>query len=198
MGCLEVIGTKIFPIVISIISLMLSSFNFYVNSLKAPSISFTIAPYVSHVVDNNSGNESFFIPITAINRGARPGTLLSFELTVTHLPTQKQASYFGQYFAKPDEQNLIGNSFSPITLQGYSTDSKVICFYPQGFRAEKIFSLAGEYQFDVKAVSANVSGSSPKNIVQTFRITLTDEMVTVMNSTPDGEYPFPLRIEANQ
>ncbi len=134
MGCLELIGTKIFPIVLSVISLMLSTFNLYVNSLRAPNLSFTVAPYISHVVDDNSGNESFFIPLTAINRGARAGTILSFELTVTYLPTQKQASYYGQYYAKPEEQELIGDSFSPMTIQGYSTDSKIICFYPQGLQ----------------------------------------------------------------
>ena len=198
MGCLELIGTKIFPIILSVISLVLSTFNLYVNSLRAPNISFTVAPYVSHVVDNNSGNEAFFIPLTAINRGARPGTILSFELTVTQLSSQKQASYFGQYYAKPDEQRLIGDSFSPMTIQGYSTDSKIICFYPQGSRSGNLFSEAGEYTFEVKAVTVNINGSSSKNIAQTFRVNLTDQMVAVLNSTPDGEYPFPLRIEAGQ
>ena len=188
--------TKIFPIIISVISLMLSTFNLYVNSLRAPNISFTVAPYISHVVDDSSGNESFFIPLTAINRGARPGTILSFELKVTQLSSQEQASYFGQYYAKPDEQRLIGDSFSPMTIQGYSTGSKIICFYPLGSRSGKLFSEAGEYTFEVKAVAVNISGSSSKDIVQTFRINLTDQMLAVLNGTPDGEYPFPLKIEA--
>jgi hypothetical protein len=198
MGCLELIGTKIFPIVLSIISLLLSTFNLYVNSLRAPNMSFTVAPYVSHVVDNNSGNESFFIPLTAINRGARAGTILSFELTVTYLPTQKQARYYGQYYAQPEEQKVIGDSFSPMTIQGYSTDSKIICFYPQGLQVGNLFAEAGEYQFEVNAFAANINGSSQKNIIQSFRITLTDEMVAVLKGTPDGEYPFPIRIEAGQ
>lgn len=198
MGCLEFVGTKIFPIALSTISLLLSTFNLYVNSFRAPNISFTVAPYVSHVVDNNSGNESFFIPLTAINRGARPGTIFSFELTVTHIPTQKQTSYFGQYYAKPDEQRLIGDSFSPMTIQGYSTDSKIICFYPPGSRAGNLLSQAGEYEFVVTTSVTNISGSPQKNISQTFRITLTDEMVATLNSTPDGEYPFPLRTEPIQ
>lgn len=198
LGCLEFIGTKVFPIAISTISLILSTFNLYVNSLRAPNITFTVAPYVSQVVDNASGNESFFIPLTAINRGARPGTILSFELTVTYLPTQKQASYFGQYYAKPDEQRLLGDSFSPMTIQGYSTESNIVCFYPQGSRSGNLLAEAGEYTFEVKAVTVNINGSSTKNITQMFRVTLTDDMVAAINSAPDGEYPFPLRIETGQ
>jgi hypothetical protein len=195
MGCLELIGTKIFPIMLSVISLVLSTFNLYVSSLRAPNISFAVAPYMSHVVDNNSGNEAFFIPLTAINRGARPGTVLSFELTVTELSTQNTLEYFGQYFAKSDDQKLIGDLFSPMTIQGYSTDSKTVAFYPLGFNAGKILANVGVYEFTVKAATANINNSSQKNIDQTFRITLTDEMDAALRATPDGEYPFPIKID---
>ena len=118
MGCLEFLLTKMFPITISIISLLLSTFNLYVNYLRAPDIGFVVAPYISHAVDTSSSNEGFFIPITVVNRGARPGTVSSFDLTVTHLETQKQAGYFSQYYSKDNEFLLIGSYFTPISLEG--------------------------------------------------------------------------------
>ena len=56
-GCLEFLLSKMFPITISLFFLLLSSFSLYVNYLRSPDMSFVVAPYVSHLVDNNSGNE---------------------------------------------------------------------------------------------------------------------------------------------
>ncbi len=112
-GCLEYITTKLFPITISLISLLLSSVNLYINFLRSPNLSFDIAPYISQVIDDGSGKEAFFIPLTVLNRGARPGTVLTFELTVTNTQTNKQASYSSQYYAKSDEQRILGEFFSP-------------------------------------------------------------------------------------
>jgi hypothetical protein len=145
-------------------------------------------------VDNNSGNEAFFIPLTIINRGARPGTVLDFELTVTNLQTQKQAQYSAQYYAKPDEQRTLGSFFSPMSLEGYSSKSQTLCFYPPGLNTNKILADAGNYKFEIRAVIANVRNASQKSILQTFTVALTDEMVAAMKATPDGEYPFPIKI----
>jgi hypothetical protein len=197
-GCLEYVATKLFPITISVFSLLLSSVSLYLNVLRSPDLDFVVAPYVSHVVDNSSSNESFFIPVTVLNRGARPGSVLAFDLLITHLPTQKQTSYSAQYYAKPEEQRIIGEFFSPLSLQGYSTDSKTVCFYPVGTRRGQFLSETGEYEFQVRALAANVRNRSQADVVQTFRVTVTDEMAVIMQSTPDGEYPFPLPIESEQ
>lgn len=174
-GCLEFLVTKLFPIGISLVALFLSTFNLYINYLKSPEISFVVAPSIIHLVDNDSSNETFFIPLTMINRGARPGTVTAFELTVTHLPTQKQANYFGQYYAKKDEQKTTGDLFSPVTLDGYSTSSNTVCFYPIGARAGNFFAEAEAYEFTLTAVIANVRNEFQKSLPRTFRITLTDD-----------------------
>ena len=193
MGCLEFVVTKMFPITISTISLLLSSFNLYIDYLKSPDISFTIAQFISHGVDHQSFNESFFIPLTVVNRGARPGTVVSFDLTVTHLPSQKQATYSSQYYAKDNDFTLIGDYFSPLSLHGYSTASQTVVFYPVGFRQGNLLAATGTYQFDVEAAVANVRSQSQKAIVQTFFIELTDEMVADMQE--NGKYPYPMKIE---
>jgi hypothetical protein len=195
-SCLELVVTKMLPIGISLVSLALSTFNLYVDNLKSPDISFTVAPYISHAVDSQSRNEGFFIPLTVVNRGARPGTILSFDLTVTYQSTQNQASYFAQYYAVDDDFRLIGDYFSPMSLHGYSTSSKTVIFYPPGLRAGNFFSEPGVYEFKVTGIAANVRDKSQKTLVQTFQVTLTTEMIALMDE--DGKYPFPMKIEAGQ
>lgn len=194
-GCLKFIATELIPIGISLVALLLSTFNLYINYLKSPDISFVVAPYISHLVDDVSRNEAFFIPITVINRGARPGTVLSFQLSVIHITTRRQGEYFAQYYTKEDEPRVIGDFFTPMSLQDYSSTSKTICFYPLGSRVGNLFAEAGTYEFNVKAILANVQNDAQRSITHIFRVTVTDDMVGIMKSQADGEYPYPLQIE---
>ncbi len=116
-GCLRIIATEFFPIGISIFSLLLSMFNLYVNYLKSPDINFVVAPYITQVVDAGSRNEAFFVPLTVINRGARPGTVTSFKLIVTYEPENLQTDYFAQYYGKQDNALLVGDFFTPMSLE---------------------------------------------------------------------------------
>jgi hypothetical protein len=196
-GWPEFLLTKMFPITISTMSLLLSTFNLYINYLRAPDINFVVAPYVSHVMDDANGKEAFFIPVTAFNQGARPGTILLFELTVTHVQAQRQASYSAQYYAKKDDNTSLGSFFSPMSLDGYSTVAETVCFYPIGAHTGRLFSEPGAYKFDVQAVTANVKNASQKSIPRTFNVTLTEEMIAVMQCRADGEYPWPMEIETS-
>ena len=182
-------------ILISIISFIISSVNVYVTNLKAPDLSMIVAPYINQIVDNASLNESFFIPLTVVNRGAKPGSLLSFELSVTYFPTGDQETYYGQYFALDDQPESPGAFFAPINLEGYSADSRTVCFYPLGERRGNFFAQMGTYEFTVTGVAANVRGDSQKRIIQKFRIELTQEMYDQMQKAPDLEYSYPMRIE---
>jgi hypothetical protein len=195
-GCLRIVATEFFPIGISIFSLLLSVFNLYVNYLKSPDINFVIAPYVTQVVDTGSRNEAFFIPVTVVNRGARPGTVLSFKLVIDREPDNRQADYYAQYYGQQNNALLVGNFFTPLSLSGYSSISNTICFYPPGSRFGNFFTGTGLYKFQVTAVVANVQGSSQRTIIQTFQVHLTDEMAALMKSRTDGEYPYPIPVEA--
>lgn len=57
MGCLEFVLTKISPVGISIVTLLLSIFNFHITSLIWQVISFVVAPSILHLVDNVNQNE---------------------------------------------------------------------------------------------------------------------------------------------
>lgn len=182
-------------IVISIISFVISTVNVYVTNLKSPDLNMIVAPYIRHIVDNQSLNESFFIPVTIVNQGAKPGSLTSFDLTVTFLPTGDQETYYAQYFAQENNSELLGGFFSPLNLAGYSSDGRTVCFYPLGKKSGNFFSQTGMYEFTLTGVAANVRGRPQRSITQIFTIDLTQEMYDQMQQEPDLEYRYPMRIE---
>jgi hypothetical protein len=184
-------------ILISIISFIISTVNVYVTNLKSPDLNITVAPFVRQIVDNSSLNEAFFIPVTIVNQGAKPGTILSLELVVTYLSTGEQSFYFAQYFANEENPEILGQFFTPMNLDGYSATGRTICFYPLGERKGNFFAQTGSYKFSVTAIAANVKGQSQKKIVQDFSVDLTQEMYDQMQKEPDLEYRYPIRIETN-
>jgi hypothetical protein len=186
---------ELLAIIISVISFIISTVNVYVTNLKAPDLSMSIAPFIRQIVDNQSQNEAFFIPVTLVNQGAKPGSLLSIELTVNYLPAGEQQVYYGQYFAQENNSELLGSFFTPINLNGYSAVSRTICFYPQGRRDGNFFSRTGTYEFTLTGAAANVRGDSQEQVIKIFRIELTQEMFDLMETQPDGEYVFPMRVE---
>lgn len=186
---------EVFAVVVSVISFAVSIVSFYTGSLKAPDLRFFTAPYIRHVVDEGSGNEAFFIPLTLANRGARQGTLVSVDLTVTYLPDGSQRRYYGQYFAVDNAQDLVGGYFTPIALNGYSSNSRTVCFYPLGAQTGNFFAAAGEYEFRINGASANVRGENGQAVSDAFRVTVDEAMRSAMRSQPDGEYLFPIPVE---
>ena len=184
-------------IVISIISFVISTVNVYVTNLKSPDLNMIVAPYIRHIVDNQSLNKSFFIPVTIVNQGAKPGSLTSFDLTVTFLPTGDQETYYAQYFAQENNSELLGGFFSPLNLAGYSSDGRTVCFYPLGKKSGNFFSQTGMYEFTLTGVAANVRGRPQRSITQIFTIDLTQEMYDQMQQEPDLEYRYPMRIEVS-
>lgn len=185
-------------IIISVISLIVSAVGFYFSSLKPSDISFISAPYIKHVVDDASFNEAFYIPLTIVNRGARPGTVLSFEIGLTVQTTGEKRTYYGQYFTQDNSHTQLGDFFTPITINGYSSASYTVCFYPLGTTAGNLFSQEGEYKFVVAAKVSNVTDEVPITTENTFRIIVDRGMEQLMKKQIDGEYPFSLPIELIQ
>jgi hypothetical protein len=182
-------------IVISVISFVISTVNVYVTNLKSPDLSMIVAPYIRHIVDDQSLNEAFFIPVTVINQGAKPGSLTSFELTIFHQPSGEQETYYAQYFAQENNSELLGSFFSPMNLSGYSSNGRTVCFYPLGEGRRNLFVQPGMYEFTLTGVAANVRGRPQRSITQVFTIDLTQDMYDQMQQEPDHEYRYPLRIE---
>jgi hypothetical protein len=189
------LSTEVMAIIISVISLFISAMGFYVSSLKSPEISFITAPYIKHVVDNASFNEAFFVPLTIINRGARSGTVLEFDLNVTNRSTRETRTYYGQYFTQENSQTDLGDFFTPITLNGYSSVSYTVCFYPIGMTEGNLFSQEGVYEFEVVAKVSNVRDQDTRTAKNSFQVTVDPNMESAMREQLDGEYIYPLPIE---
>lgn len=185
-----------FAILISILSLVISAVGFYINTVRPPNISVITAPYIKHVVDNASLNEAFFVPLTLVNQGAQTGTVLSFDLNVTNRETGETRTYYGQYFAQDDAPTELGAFFTPITLDGYSSASYTVCFYPIGSQAGNLFSGQGDFDFEVVGKVSNVAKKNTQTRTNAFHISVDESMANVMASQPDGEYIYPLKIEA--
>jgi len=117
-------------------------------------------------------------------------------LSVKHLPSGAKETYFGQYFTQDNSQTNIGAFFTPITLNGYSSASYTVCFYPLGKRPGNFFSQKGLYEFQVLGKVANTRDEAAKTTLSTFRIEVDPAMLAVMQSQPDGEYIYPLAIQA--
>lgn len=186
---------EVIAVIVSVVSFIVSVIGFYTGSLKAPDLHFYTAPYIRHVVDNASLNEAFFIPLTIANRGARPGTLLSVDLTVIYLPDGSQRRYFGQYFAQDNTQDLVGGFFTPLTLNGYSSEARTVCFYPEGRQPGNFFARAGEYEFRLAGSSPAPRGAGEARVSDVFRVRVDDAMAAVMQGQKDGEYIYPLAVE---
>lgn len=184
-------------ILISIVSFIISTVNVYMTNLKSPDLNIVVAPFMRQIVDNTSLNEAFFIPVTVVNQGAKPGSILSFDLTVTFVPSGAQETYYAQYLASSDNPETLGSFFAPMNLTGYSADGHTLCFYPLGERDGNFFAQPGEYEFLLTAMAANVKGQSPKRITQEFQVVLTQEMFEQMQNEPDFEYRYPLPVETN-
>ena len=189
---------EVLAVVISLISFVISTINVYVTNLKSPDLSMVIAPYIRQIVDDSSLNEAFFIPVTIVNQGAKSGSVLSFELAVTYLPTGEQETYYAQYFAQEDNSELLGSFFTPLNLSGYSADGRTLCFYPLGKRVGNFFGQIGTYEFTITGVAANIKGKAQKKIFQAFRVELTQEMYDQMQLESDLEYRYPIQVELNQ
>ena len=180
---------------ISLLALSVSFLNLYMASLRAPYVEVTVAPYIRHGVDDTSGHEAFFVPLTMANSGAQAATILSLEMTIRHVPSGDEKTLYGQYFA--EERTRLGEFFTPIGLPGYSDVSRTVAFYPLGEQTDRIFDSPGLYVFQLAALVSNVGGRSGAADVQLeeFHITLSPQQSTQIQENVEGEYLFPLAIE---
>jgi hypothetical protein len=180
---------------ISVIALSVSIANLYMASLRAPHVEVRVAPYIRHGIDDTSGNEAFFIPLTMANSGARPTSILSLELYIRHVPTGDEKTLYGQYFA--ENLAILGEFFTPIALPGYSDVSRTVAFYPLGARTDRLFESPGVYVFQLTALVTDVGGPSGTEVLQLeeFSINLSAQQSAAIQEDPEFEYQFPLAIE---
>lgn len=111
--------------IVSVIALAFSGFSFYETVLKQARLRVYQPPLI-HMF-REGYRDVFAIPITISNDGARRGTVLSFDLSVTNLDTSQSKSFQNLHFGKsPKEETRL---FNPITVPGRSSFTDVVLFH---------------------------------------------------------------------
>ncbi len=132
--------------VVSLIALLFSGYSFYETVLKQPTIKL-YAPPLIHLY-RKEFRDILAFPVTLSNDGAKRGTVLSFDLTVTNPKTGKRKTFRNLYFGNdPKDTSRI---FTPLTIAGRSSVTDVILFRANETGA--FFETTGGVPLDLELV----------------------------------------------
>jgi hypothetical protein len=109
----------------SVVALAFSGYSFYETVAKQPD--FRIYPSPLVYMYRQGFRDVFAIPITLSNDGARRGTVLSFDLEVTHRETGKTMTFQNQKFG--ESPGAGARVFTPMTVAGRSSATDIVLFY---------------------------------------------------------------------
>jgi hypothetical protein len=185
---------SMFATIISALALLFSGYSFYETALRAPSFAIYVPPRIDYTDPNSPDHpfEVFVLPLTIANDGARTGTVLSIDLTVTN-PRTKQSKHFyaaqlGPWGQQPREP------FAPVALSSKSSFSKAVQFIPRA--EEKIGRIldleAGNYEFEVKLHTATTGGDIPylKAKVKPLHFEMQIAQLNYFNFNKSGTMPM--------
>lgn len=135
---------SIITTLVSAIALLFSGYSFYETVLKEPKLKI-YAPALVHMYRKNF-RDILAIPLTISNDGAKRGTILSIDLSVTNPGTGESKKFENLYFGNdPKDTSRI---FTPLTMAGRSSKSEVIMFYAD--RAGAFFKTTGGVKSHLK------------------------------------------------
>jgi len=109
----------------SIIALVFSVYSLYETVIKQADLRIYQPPLIYMYRENF--RDVFAIPLTLSNVGTQHGTVLSFDLEVTHPATLKRMKFQSLHFGESPKRNM--RLFTPITVAGRSSYTDVILFY---------------------------------------------------------------------
>src|SRR5262245_61205513 len=109
----------------SVTALIFSVFSLYETVIKREELHIYQPPLL--YMYRESFRDVFAIPITLSNMGTQHGTVLSFDLEVTHPETLKGVNFQSLHFGESPRRNT--RLFTPITVAGRSSFTDVVLFY---------------------------------------------------------------------
>lgn len=138
--------------IVSAIALVFSAYSLWETSLKRADVAAFVPPVIHFAQPyQNSNFEMISIPVTLTNDGARTGTVLSMELTVTD-PRSGAAKLFyaadlGNWSIERARSRAF-TPFAPISLQGRTSRTENVLFYTRGDdqKPNEIIRELGPYQ----------------------------------------------------
>ena len=117
-------------------------------------------PVLHYGQDGGGDTELFAVPVTIANEGARAGTVLSIELTAENVKTHVRNRFYGAYFGDhPKSPDSTPRAFAPLSIQGRSTFSDTIRFYPVGAVRPLVLEDAGDVDFTLTLQTVKPSSS---------------------------------------
>ena len=106
------------------VALAFSGYSFYETVMRQPELRFYPPPKI--YMGKRWDTELFAIPVTISNDGARRGTVLSFDLEVTHRESGETMKFKSLEFG---ENTKDARLFTPMTIAGRSSSTEVVLFY---------------------------------------------------------------------
>lgn len=146
--------------VVSLTALAFSGYSLWETSLKAAELSVFVPPVVHFSQPyNNTNFEVIEVPVTILNDGAKPGTVVSMNLAVTDprkgLTKNFYAANLGRW-SMEQTRALAYKPFAPISISGNSSRSETILFYTRGEeqKPNELIREKGNYNFELSLVVA--------------------------------------------
>jgi hypothetical protein len=109
----------------AIIALAFSAYSLYETVIKQAELRVYPPPLI--YLYREDFRDVFAIPITISNDGQQRGTVLSFDLEVTHLETQKKMKFENLHFGQSPKTPT--RLFTPVTVAGRSSFTDVVLFH---------------------------------------------------------------------
>jgi hypothetical protein len=106
-------------------ALVFSAYSLYETVIKRADLHIYQPPLIYMYRENF--RDVFAVPITLSNLGTQHGTVLSFNLEVTHPETLKRMNFQSLHFGESPKRNT--RLFTPITVAGRSSFTDVVLFY---------------------------------------------------------------------
>ncbi len=149
-------------LLISAAALIFSAVSLYETVLRQPDLSVHIPPVIHYT--RESGGEILALPVTIANRGARPGTVVSIELTGTSNQRPDVKTFYSAHFVGPEyflrsqlRRSATGGlqitkqrpklPFAPLSIEGRSDYSGTILFAAKSAEFPLLVGDDGEVQF---------------------------------------------------
>ena len=147
-------GAGRFAAIVSAVALLFSGYSLYETALKRADLRLYVPPVIEYAHPSRGPFEVFNIPITITNRGARPATVLSIDMTVDNLATGEKKRFYSAAFGRwRDANNGTAPIFSPVSVAGNASYSGQIIFYTRrGEELNRVTSQdGGKYQLTLLA-----------------------------------------------
>ncbi len=175
-GATEASNAGRFATILSAFALLFSGYSFYETVIKSAEFSIFVAPRIAYTDPNSPDHplEVFILPMTLANDGARTGTVLSIDLTVTNPRTGQSKKFYAANLGTWGVQPRT--PFMPVALLGKDTWSKAVQFIPR--REEKVKRIldmqASDYRFELRLATASNDGGLPflKNRVRSLKFAM--------------------------